>query len=365
MRHTLHPTLLLFAFLISGLLAAQSDTLMDAQSATAFTEDGRNVLYRFMQQQPDGAEAAIALLAGDSVIYYGVRREAGTLRSIENADSRFGIGSVSKVFTATLLAELVEEGRVQLDDPVNDAYPFPFADSITFTYRQLATHTSGLPRLPNNMPGLLLGPKNPYAGYGGEQLQDYLREQLSLMPEGQGGYSNLGFGVLGYTLGSRIDTVGYAAALQHRVLDKLGMPATSFGKDDSTGPVVPGLDADGKPATYWNFTEAMGPAGAIVSTARDMATFLRAQLDPTRTALALTREEHVTLSPQQGVGLGWQIVHPTPDYTVYWHNGAVGGYRAFTAVDPSRKIGVVLLVNVLRMDNLTDQTGMHFMRPAN
>ena len=362
----LRTLLLLLAHLATAALPAQSDTLLvDAQNSSALPAAKRDILYRFMQQQPDGAEAALALLEGDSTVYYGVRRVNDTLHSVENADARFGIGSVSKVFTATLLAELVEDGAVALDDTVNYAYDFPFADSIAFTYRELATHTSGLPRLPGNMPGMFLGPANPYQGYGGDQLENYLREGLTLMPAGQGGYSNLGFGLLGYTLGHRIDTVGYAAALQRRVLDPLGMPATSFGKDSLLGPVVPGRNADGSLATYWDFTEAMGPAGAIVSTARDMAAFLRAQLDSTLTSVALTREEHVTLSPQQGVGLGWQIVHPTPAFTVHWHNGAVGGYRAFAAVDTDRKMGVVLLVNVLRMDNLTDQTGMAFLRPAN
>ena len=345
-------------------LTAQSDMLTDAQTPTAFPAEGRAVLYRFMQQQPDGAEAALALIQGDSTVYYGVRRTNDTLHSVENADSRFGIGSVSKVFTATLLAELVEDGAVALDNTVNSAYDFPFADSIAFTYRQLATHTSGLPRLPNNMPGMLLGPQNPYAGYDGELLEQYLRGGLSVAPDGNGGYSNLGFGLLGYTLGSRVDSAGYAAALRGRVIEPLGMTATSFGKDSSLAPVVPGLNDDGSPATFWDFTEAMGPAGAIVSTPRDMATFLRAQLDTGRTALALTREEQVTLSPQQGVGLGWQILHPTPEFTVHWHNGAVGGYRTFAAVDTERKLGVVLLVNVLRMDNLTDQAAMSFLRPA-
>ena len=346
-------------------LPAQTDTLIDAQTATALSTEGRQTLYRFMQQMPDGTEAGLAILDGDSTVYYGVRREGGMLGTVDNADSRFGIGSVSKVFTASLLAALVEEGALALDDTVNYAYDFPFADGIAFTYRQLATHTSGLPRLPNNMPGMLLGPQNPYAGYDGPQLETYLQKNLSVAPDGNGGYSNLGFGLLGYTLGSRIDTGGYAAALQSRVLDPIGLPATSFGKDSTRGPVIPGFDEDGRPASYWDFTEAMGAAGAIVSTPRDMATFLRAQLDSTRTVLALTREEQVTLSPQQGVGLGWQILHPTPEYTVHWHNGAVGGYRAFAAIDTQRERGIVLLVNVLRTDNLVDQTAMSFLRPKN
>ncbi len=195
-------------------------------------------------------------------------------------------------------------------------------------------------------------------------MESYLKENLSVAPDGNGGYSNLAFGLLGYTLGSRFDTIGYAASLRQRVLDPLGMEHTSFGIDSTRSHLVQGLNPNGSPATFWTFTEAMGSAGAIVSTARDMARFLRAQLDSTLAPLALTRERHGIYSGTRPVGLGWQILYPNAGYTVYWHNGAVGGYRSFIAIDTEHERGAVLLTNVLVIDETVDRAGLALAKPT-
>ena len=341
-------------------LAAQSLSLADARDTTVLTPAQNALVYALMQGVPDGAEVGLALIDGDQTTFYGVRRDSNKLTTLQNADRHFGIGSVTKVFTATLLASMVEDGTLALDDPVPAAYDFPFADSITFTYRQLATHTSGLPRLPNNMPGLLLNPDDPYVDYTPAQLEDYLKNGLTVASDGNGGYSNLGFGLLGYTLGRYISDTGYANALRQYVLDPLGLSATYFGADSLD--LVQGLNDDGSPDVFWSFTEAMGAAGALVSTPRDMARFLRAQLDTGNPTLALTRREQTKLNDRMSVGLGWQILRPEAGRTVYWHNGAVGGYRSFVAIDVEQERGVVVLTNVLLTDNLVDRTGLQMLR---
>ena len=352
--------LTLLSFGLSS-LAAQSPSLVDARDTTVLTPAQNALVYELMQQLPDGGEAGLALIDGDQTTFYGVRHDSGQLLTVNNADHHFGIGSVTKVFTATLLATLVQEGAVALEDPVPAAYDFPFADSITFTYRQLATHTSGLLRLPTNMLDALLHPEDPYSTYTPDKLETYLRDNLTVASGGSGGYSNLGFGLLGYTLGRHIDSVGYAAALHNRVLEPLGLRETHFGAASTTD-LVPGLDTNGTAATFWSFTEALGGAGAIVSTPRDMARFLRSQLDTKKEALALTREEHVRTNERMSVGLGWQILQMNGGNTVYWHNGAVGGYRSFVAIDVENARGIVLLTNVFLMDDAVDRTGFQLLR---
>ncbi len=157
-----------FLFPLCG-LSAQVDSLIDAQDTTIIGSEQRAILYSLLQTFPEGGEAAVALIDGETTTFYGVRRENGQLITVANADRGFGVGSVTKVLTATLLTDFVANGEVALDDPVNAVFDFPFPDSISFTYRQLATHTSGLPRMPNNMPGLLLTPDNPFSNYTGRQ----------------------------------------------------------------------------------------------------------------------------------------------------------------------------------------------------
>ncbi len=344
-------------------LPAQSDVLVNALDTTRLSPEQRGILFTLMQAFPDGGEAAVALVEGDGTTYYGVRREDGRLVTVDNADGAFGIGSISKVFTATLLADAVQRGIVSLDAAVNAAYPFPFRDGTRFTYAELASHTAGLPRLPNNMPGIFLSPGNPYGDYTGENLEEYLRTSVSPLPNGGGGYSNLGFGILGYTLLHRLDSSSYDKALQEHIFRPLGMTHSAGFRDTTRLKLVPGLNTDGSAAAYWHFTDAMAGAGAVVSTPRDLIRFLRAQLDSTQAALALTRRPVVRLDEgRRAVGLGWQIRYPEDGQTVYWHNGGVGGYRSFVALDVEHARGVVVLTNVLLMSDQLDRTGFQLLR---
>src|SRR5690606_213566 len=107
----------------------------------------------------------------------------------------------TKVFTSTVLASLIENGKLKLTDEINSYYPFSFKNDIKLTFENLANHTSGLPRLPENLD--LSNEANPYKSYGKTQIEEYLKNQLKLENEEvkSYSYSNLGTGLLGYTLG--------------------------------------------------------------------------------------------------------------------------------------------------------------------
>ncbi|CAH1000786.1 D-alanyl-D-alanine-carboxypeptidase/endopeptidaseAmpH [Neolewinella maritima] len=337
----------------------QSDTVTNALQSTALDSQQLQLVHALVSQYAPDGEAAIALLDGEHTHYLGARREAGRVVTVDNHDRAFAIGSISKVFTATLLANMVEDGRLRLTDRVETAYDFPFADSSSFTYQQLANHTAGLPRLPSNI-GLTF--IDPYHDYTPDKLEAYLRNELTLDAQGQSAYSNLGAGLLAYTLTHKLDSTTYAAALREYIFDPLGMDRSSDGPDSTRADLVQGYTIDGSQPAYWHFTDAMAGAGGIVSTPADMVRFLRAQCDTTDRILALTRTPTVELQGPQAVGLGWQILQPEPGRTVYWHNGAVGGYRAFAAVDVENALGVVVLTNVLLMGQEVDATGMQLLR---
>jgi CubicO group peptidase (beta-lactamase class C family) len=317
---------------------------------------------RLLDHYPLGGEVAIAYLDGDSTHYCGVRKTADGVEAVDNRNSAFAIGSVTKVLTATLLAQAVQDGRIQLDDPVNAAYDFPFADSATFTYAQLATHSSGLPRLPSNMPGLLLSPNDPYGSYTPELLRTYLKEEMKLSGARNSAYSNLGFGVLAYTLTHRLGEGDFGSALRENIFDPLEMNHSSNGPDSNRIVTVPGYHIDGTPAPYWYFTDAMAGAGSVVSTPADLVKFLRAQFDKTNEVLALTREPVLKINARESIGMGWQIVRPEPGRTIYWHNGGVAGYRSFVGLDTENKRAVVVLTNALLMGQEVDAAGMGLLR---
>ncbi len=322
---------------------------------------------------PDSTELSLALITADSVRLVGLRNSNQRLQTVSNANKLFEIGSVTKVFTAGMLAQFVIDEETTLDAPVSALLPIslrqPERDSLVMTLRHLANHTSGLPRLPAN-----LSPANvadPYADYDQEALYYYLQNQQSLVtsPGTQYAYSNLGFGLLGQLLTHRAKA-DYAALLEQYVTEPLAMSRTlaevPWALENS---LVKGRDPSGHITSNWNMG-ALAGAGTIKSTASDLAIWLRANLDasaPTHELWKLCQTLTFTVNENLSLGLGWHIVK-NGEAAVYWHNGGTGGYTTFVAFDPVSETGTVVLSNVSafspHMTNI-DQLGFGILTSLN
>ena len=262
---------------------------------------------------------------------------------------RFEIGSITKVFTSTLLAVLAAEGTVALTDPVSRWLPpaTPTVDSLArVTLENLASHRSGLPRLP---PGALRaslrrgGTRDPYADIDEQTLLASLARTKVRGTPGQTRvrYSNYGAGLLGYLLG-RAAGSDYRTALTQRLLQPLGLGATDFADE----PLHQGR-ARGKPVGPWHLAELAG-AGGLRSNAHDMLRWLGSVLDPPDWLAGPVAE----MSRPRGrtgpasIGLGW-FVHGA-DPVVLTHDGGTLGARSEVRLDTSARIGVVVLGDARR-----------------
>lgn len=280
----------------------------------------------------------------------------------EQPDERtlFEIGSITKVFTALLLAEMADAGEVALDDPAAQYLP----DSVdvpggeTITLRHLATHTSGLPRLPSNLQPA--DPANPYADYTVAELYDFLSGYaLSREPGAQYEYSNLGVGLLGHAL-ARAAGTSYEALLQERVLGPLGLDDTAIDLAPSQRERLATGHSGSQPVPHWDIPTLAG-AGALYSTANDMLRFLAAQIGLADTSLdeAVGRTHTVMAEagPGAAIALGWHVREPA-GARIFWHNGGTGGFRSFAAFDSTQRRGVVVLTNsILGIDDI----GLHLL----
>ncbi len=291
---------------------------------------------------------AIALVRPDGVEYFGYGRKGPDDAAPPDADTVFEVGSTTKVFTAVLLAEAVRRGLVTLDTPVADLLPpevgAPARGDKVITLEHLATHRSGLPRMPTNFAPK--DPANPYADYGADQLYAFLRKHALARDPGTGyEYSNLGAGLLGHVL-SLAANKPYETLVEEWIAAPLGMESTTVALDASSQQrLAVGHDEAGEPVGNWDLAVLAG-AGALRSTARDMAAFVRANLagdGPLAQTLAMTHEPRADI-PDGKVALGWHVGLPGLPGAV-WHNGMTGGYHAFMAFDPDREVGVVVLTN--------------------
>jgi CubicO group peptidase (beta-lactamase class C family) len=302
-----------------------------------------NYIESSIDSMPNGFAISIAILHNGKIEYIGFIKEDEQLVLSDLKDSLFEIGSLTKVFTSTVLANKVVSGNVKLTCRVNKAFPYKFNNKIKLTYQSLANHTSGMYRLPSNiMPLLLKNQDNPYSEYSFSLFDTYLQEELQI--ENLDGlnysYSNLGAGLLAYSL-SQESNENFDTLLQKLVFTKYNMLTTSYKVSTS----FYGLGVNGNRVGNWQFN-AMRGAGGLISNTHDLSKFIIAQFSNENNELSLTRNETFSISENFSIGLGWHILNPQSEERKFWHNGGTGGFTSSISFRTANKTGVIILSNI-------------------
>ena len=253
------------------------------------------------------------------------------------ADGRFEIGSVTKTMTAALLALLEADGSLRLDDAVSRWLAAGPNGAVTL--RQLATHTSGLPRLAPNFDLRAIDRANPYAAFGPGQAEEGLR-QAALAPDRLHVYSNFGYQLLGLVL-ERASGRSYQELLAGRLLEPLGMTCSGVGGRDG-GIRLPGHSWGGE-VPHWD--HLLAGAGGVEATVSDLSAYARACLYPPRTplgdAIAAAQAPLVPLGNGSHQALGWQVREGGRRV----HGGGTGGFSAAVLIDPGRGRAAAVLAS--------------------
>jgi CubicO group peptidase (beta-lactamase class C family) len=309
------------------------------------------------------------------VIEHGARRVF--VYGAVKPDSVFEIGSITKTFTALILAQMAAKKQVRLNEPVRELLPPGTVEKPAgegeVTLLDLSDQHSGLPRMPDNFHPA--DPTNPYADYDEKALYAWLKSHgVALAPNAPFGYSNVGVGLLGSALAHRAG-VTYEALLKQQVTQPLGMRDTAITLTSSMrARLAPGHDPSHAPARGWEL-DALAGAGAIRSTAADMLTYLDAQLHPERlprsvslvaagrtlrSAITDSHVVHADAGPGMHIALNWMRVDETGSY---WHNGATGGYSADAIFSPVRDFAVIVLSNTAPgADDFADAVAKHVVQ---
>ncbi len=377
-----HPAL--FRSCAAVLLCALASAVAQAQPSDAQIKE-------ILTQRIDVDKQAVGLAA---VIVNGeqVRIVTHGFQGLDKAapitaDTLFEVGSITKTFTALLLADMVVNGELKLDDPVEKWLPQGLSVGVNglklrdytgapIRLVDLATHRSGLPRLPDNMPNGTRA--DPYVDYREQQLLVYLKSRETLVETDAGkttkkrdeayAYSNLGFGLLGYVL-ARAANMPYDELLQKRVLTPLGLTSTYL--DTPRSELARFSDGHYlekgttlKQAKHWRF-DVIAPAGALRMSAKDMGRYAQAAsgaIDtPLKAAFTLAQKRYREgMGPINPQGLAW-ILATINDRAIVTHDGATGGFSSTLWVEPERKSAVAVLSNTA--SRITD-VGLHLMEPS-
>ena len=308
------------------------------------TQKQSEIIFENAKIFPNHTQISIAIIKDGKVNYYGINNKNDTILTVNNQKSVFEIGSISKVFTSTILANFVIDEKINLNDNINGYLKTSFNNDTEISFINLANHTSGLPPLPSNLDLTKVNPENPYKEYKEKELEEYLTKHLELLNKEKYQYSNLGAGLLGYTL-SKIENTTYENLLQNKIFSKFNMYNSTSDINKIKGNLVKGLNNEGNDVPNWEFSVLAG-AGAIFSTVEDLSQFAISQFDNSNKELKLTRKKTFEVNENLDIGLGWHILKSQSKNFWYWHNGGTGGYSSSMVIDENTKNGIIILSNV-------------------
>lgn len=308
---------------------------------------------------------SVAVIENDDVRFAGLGHADHNAHEADH-NTRFEIGSIPKAFTGMVLADLVDSGEVTLDQRVGDLVPgTELATTGEATLAELASHRSGLPRMPSrpatwaraaltNFTG-----GNPYTA----TVEDVLDWAGSAAPAGGAdpSYSNFGVATLGNAL-ARSQGISYEELVTERLLKPVQMTDTVLAVDDESLPDrrAAGYSRSGREQAPW-LAEGFAPAGlGYWSSTRDLSRLALAVLEDSARGVGAV-EPRWDFDDGDSIGLGW-ITSQVNGRTITWHNGGTGGFRSFIGLDREADRAVVLLSNTTApiddaaFDLLTGQT---------
>lgn len=305
-----------------------------------------------MQQyfsDPNTVGASVSVLKNGETFFYNYGETKQGNHQLPTAHSIYEIGSVSKTFTATLLAFAVNEGKVKLNDPVNKYLPKDIPalqfNGKPITLEGLSNHSSGLPRLPDNLKEVK--EENPYHNYDEQAMMEFLKHVKLTREQGaEYEYSNFAVGLLGVIL-EKVYKKPFDQLVLEKICKPLGMTQTIqyISKKDS-GLFVSGHNEQGKPVSQWDF-KAISAAGALRTSTADLIKYANANLFTSTAglnkAIQLTHVKTFSKGNDE-VGLGWHFVKMN-DHMILSHGGGTGGFRTTISFDTDKKTAVVILAN--------------------
>jgi serine-type D-Ala-D-Ala carboxypeptidase/endopeptidase len=372
---------------LSSILMSTQEEKNKSSSAFKITGQLKTLINALVDKNNTNAAIAIGFIDPNGTQFYGHGKMSNTNTTTVDQNTIFAIGSITKVFTTTLLADMVNQRLVKLNDPIEKYLPsnikVPQYKGHKITLEDLATHTSGLPNFPSNY-CTSFDPMSTAFQHSIQYRKDLMdctknytfnqfyqalsNTSLLREPGSKFEYSNFGMGLLGHILTLESNMTSYDELLSKRILDVLDMNSTSIGLSDSQkSRLAIGHFNGGQELPTWNASNPIAPGPALHSTVSDMLKFLSANMGLIKTKLDdamqkthLIRHSTDHLLPNDEpasfntgnfdtnklgfyVGLGWMI-STNFGQEIVWHSGSTpDGYNSFMVFNPSKERGIVIL----------------------
>lgn len=293
------------------------------------------------------ASASVLVVTPSETEFYGFGSTTAGASTPPTENTPYEVGSITKTFTALATAREIVAGGMSIDTPMQELVSFAVPDfqGTPIRIRDVVTHGSALPR---TVEEYVHDAQDIYRDFDMPQLREWLpRYRLPRAPASEYEYSNVAVGWLGAVLAERAH-MPYREYLQREVLAPLHMTDSWFAMNESAEhsarmPVP--YDGDLQRLSRLHFTEAMVGAGGLVSTAADMARYMRAQVGidvaPFAAAIDMTHDQHRVYRDGPTLGMAW--FHG--EHGALWHGGATNGFSSSLIIHPDSQFAVLVMAN--------------------
>lgn len=324
-----------------------------------------NLIHSKITEFPSNTQFSVAVLKKGVPYYYGAKNESGSAQKIRNNQDGFEIGSITKVFTTHLMVDQILSGKIKLEDNINDLLSLDLHCAEPISLKQLATHSSGLPVMPDSFWDSGYEEQNPYKDFGQDDLIQYLENEIAVdtASVNKFRYSNIGMSILGYTL-QDLTKRSYESLMQGVILSPLEMTNTSFDKTKLQNGLVDGLKPNGKVGQNWDM-DGIKPAGGMYSTSEDLVKYLESCMQDGNESFTFQSQSIYKRNKSTDQALGWMIINSKSGNKYYFHAGGTGTFSTIMVMNPSSQNAVVLLSNIETEDSSIDLFGFKLMKELN
>lgn len=316
-------------------------------SCSGKTEKIDSLLNKYTSTFPDSTQLSIGFINNGEIEYAGYIKIKDNLIPIVNKNAVFEIGSITKVFTSTLLAQIITNGKTNLNEPIENLLSITLNssdfDNSKITLKNLSNHTSGLPEMPENYEDFSNDSLTEKI-YDINILEDYLKKRLTLInePGKEFLYSNLGYAILGYLI-EKIENSQYEKLLQQFICENYKLESTTTQYIKVRDKIVEGKNSTGNTIDNKELG-VFKSTGGIKSSIVDLVKFINANFE--KDSLLEYQRKETYRWGNSGMALGWQITNIGSNCDWYFHNGKMDGYSSSLFMDVPSKTAVVILSNL-------------------
>ncbi|MTG98341.1 MULTISPECIES: serine hydrolase [Myroides] len=332
------------------------------KKASAITQkSNQDILLESAKGLPAKGQFAVAIIDNDQVNYFGVENKKGKIVLKDNRENLFSMANFATIYTSTLFAKAVNQGKIELTQDANDFYDFEFNNKVRLPLTKLANHTSFVPMLPP-LESVSIGEDEFFSGYNQNQLHEYLKNQLtidSLNMQLKQSFSFLGYAILGDVVSKALES-DFNTLVEDQIFKPYKMNSSIVDYQKKNKKILKGINRLGQESTVVPVS-MFKYATSTYSNTVDLGKFVQAQFDPTDEDLSLTRRASVIVSPTYWLSSGWKIAFPFGNDTKLYFSRAVdSGYSNYVGFDPVKKKGLIILANSSTEESLKSLDELSF-----